>query len=128
MADKHGGHTYHKEIRMNNKNSSRSVWVTGSAIVLALVAGQVVAFVSAPDSWRAFSARLPVILSMIAFWGPIVALVAAGLVWATLRLLGFRSLEEIRVESVEQNNPAPAIVLVGTLIASILFLMLVIRP
>jgi hypothetical protein len=113
---------------MNNKNSSRSVWVTGSAIVLALVAGQVVAFVSAPDSWRAFSARLPVILSMIAFWGPIVALVAAGLVWATLRLLGFRSLEEIRVESVEQNNPAPAIVLVGTLIASILFLMLVIRP
>jgi len=29
---------------------------------------------------------------------------------------------------VEDNNPAPAIVFVGTLIASILFLMVVIRP
>jgi hypothetical protein len=45
-----------------------------------------------------------------------------------LRLLGFRSLVEIRAESVEQNNPTPAIIFVGTLIASILFLMLVIRP
>jgi hypothetical protein len=37
-------------------------------------------------------------------------------------------LEEIRLESVEQNNPTPAIVFVGTLIASLLFLMMVIRP
>lgn len=42
--------------------------------------------------------------------------------------MGFESLEDIRVESVEQNNPAPAILFVGTLIASILFLMLVIKP
>ena len=46
----------------------------------------------------------------------------------TLRLLGFTSLEEIRGESVEQNNPTPAIVFVGTLIASLLFLALIIRP
>jgi hypothetical protein len=43
-------------------------------------------------------------------------------------MLGFDSLEEIRQEAVEQNNPTPAILFVGTLIASILFLMLVIRP
>jgi hypothetical protein len=29
---------------------------------------------------------------------------------------------------VEENNPAPAVVLVGTLIASLLFLSLIIRP
>jgi hypothetical protein len=45
-----------------------------------------------------------------------------------MSLLGFGSLEVIRKESVEQNNPAPAIVFVGTLIASVLFLMLVIKP
>ena len=65
---------------------------------------------------------------MIAFWGPIVAIIAGLFVWAMLRLLGFKSLEEIRVESVEQNNPTPAVVFIGTLIASLLFLMLVIRP
>ena len=45
-----------------------------------------------------------------------------------MNLLGFESLEAIRQESVEQNNPAPAIIFVGTLIASVLFLMLVIKP
>jgi len=43
-------------------------------------------------------------------------------------VLGFGSLEVLRRESVEQNNPAPAIIFTGTLIAMILFLMLVIRP
>jgi len=112
---------------MNNR-SSRGFYVVGGVLLLILVVGQLITYAIAPDSWRSFVERLPVILSMIAFWGPIVALIAAGFVWATLRLLGFRSLGEIRAESVEQNNPAPAIVFVGTLIASILFLMLVIRP
>ncbi len=110
-------------------NSSRRGFLLGGGVLLVLlVAGQVISFIITPDSWRAFVARLPVILSMIVFWGPIIALVAGVFVWATLRLLGFDTLEEIRAESVEQNNPAPAIVFVGTLIASILFLMLVIRP
>jgi hypothetical protein len=65
---------------------------------------------------------------MIAFWGPITALIASAFVWVVMRLLGFDSLESIRQESVEQNNPTPAIIFVGTLIASVLFLMLVIRP
>jgi hypothetical protein len=111
-----------------DKKSSRGFFIAGGVLLAALVVGQVVAFAIAPNSWRSFVEKLPVILSMIAFWGPIVALIAAGFVWTTLRLLGFRSLEEIRIESVEQNNPAPAIVFVGTLVASILFLMLVIRP
>ncbi len=108
--------------------SRRGFLLAGGALLVLLIAGQIISFLIAPDSWRAFVSRLPVILSMIVFWGPIIALVAGVFVWATLRLLGFDSLEEIRAESVEQNNPAPAIVFVGTLIASILFLMLVIRP
>jgi hypothetical protein len=44
-----------------------------------------------------------------------------------MRLLGFESLEAVRQESVEQNNPAPAIVFVGALVASLIFLGLVIR-
>jgi hypothetical protein len=93
-----------------------------------LVVGQGAAWLLAPDSWHAFVRRLPVILCMVSFWGPIVALIVSGLVWVVLRLLGFRSLAEIRDESVEQNNPAPAIAFVGTLIAAILFLSMVIRP
>ena len=65
---------------------------------------------------------------MVAFWGPIVAAIAAGFIVVTMRLLGFDSLDEVRQESVDQNNPAPAIVFVGTLIASLIFLGLVIRP
>ena len=108
--------------------TSRGFVIGAVVILVLLVVGQVVAFLIAPDSWRVFAGRLPVILAMITFWGPIVALLAGLFVWLTLRLLGFASLEEIRLESVEQNNPTPAIVFVGTLIASILFLMLVIRP
>jgi hypothetical protein len=115
-----------EEIAMNR--SSRGFLVAGALLLVLLVLGQVIAFLIAPESWRAFAGRLPVILSMIAFWGPIVALIAGLFVWMTLRMLGFSSLEEIRLESVEQNNPTPAIVFVGTLIAGILFLMLVIRP
>jgi hypothetical protein len=110
------------------KSGSRNSLVVGAGVVVTVALGQAAAFTLAPDSWRSFVSRLPVILSMVAFWGPIVALIASGFVWLTLRLLGFRSLEDIRNESVDQNNPAPAIVFVGTLIASILFLMLVIRP
>ena len=68
------------------------------------------------------------ILGMIAFWGPIIALISSLFVWIVMRLLGFETLESIRQESVEQNNPAPAVIFVGTLIASVLFLMLVIKP
>jgi hypothetical protein len=110
------------------KAGSRNSMLIGVGAVILLVVGQGLAFALAPDSWRSFVARLPVILSMVAFWGPIVALIASFFVWMTLRLLGFTSLAEIRSESVDQNNPAPAIVFVGTLVASILFLMLVIRP
>jgi hypothetical protein len=108
--------------------SKRGFMLPGILLLVLLAVGQVVSYLIAPDSWRVFVERLPVILSMIAFWGPITALIAGLFVWATLRLLGFASLDELRQESVEQNNPTPAIVFVGTLIAAILFLMLVIRP
>lgn len=101
---------------------------TGLVLLACLVVGQFAAYLLAPASWQQYISRLPGILSMIAFWGPIIAIIAAIVVWAVMTFLGFDSLEEIRVESVEQNNPAPAIIFVGTLIASILFLLLVIRP
>jgi hypothetical protein len=109
-------------------NSKRGFMLPGILLLVLLAVGQVVSYLVAPDSWRVFVERLPVILSMIAFWGPITALIAGLFVWTTLRLLGFASLDELRQESVEQNNPTPAVVFVGTLIAAILFLMLVIRP
>lgn len=108
-----------------------TVWARYKVLITllgAVVVGQGVSFVAAPAAWQSFVEALGRILSMIAFWGPIVALIASGFVWAVLRLLGFHSLEVIRHESVEQNNPAPAILFVGTLIASVLFLMLVIKP
>lgn len=108
-------------------NPSRYLQVVIWLLVL-LVTGQGLSYVAAPDSWRGFTAVLPKILSMIAFWGPVVAVIAALFVTLAMRLLGFTSLEEIRRESVEENNPAPAIIFAGTLIASILFLMVVIRP
>jgi hypothetical protein len=97
-------------------------------LVVLIVAGQAIAYLAAPATWQAFIALVPKYLSMLAFWGPIVALLAGLLVWAMLRLLGFSSLQEIREESVEQNNPAPAIIFTGTVIASIIFLMLILRP
>ncbi len=97
-------------------------------LVGALVIGQVLTALIAPTAWTEFLETLRVVIVQIAFWGPICALFSVGIVGITLRLLGFESLEEIRQESVEQNNPTPAIVFVGTLIASILFLTLVIRP
>ena len=100
----------------------------GVMLAVALVVGQALAFVLNNGGYGKFVETLPVVLSQIAFWGPIIALIAGGFILTTLRLLGFNSLEEIRSESVEQNNPTPAIVFVGTLIASMLFLALVIRP
>jgi hypothetical protein len=97
-------------------------------LVVALAVGQGLAFLINPSGYGGFLNVLPVILSQIAFWGPIIALIAGGFIFIALRLLGFDSLEEIRQESVEQNNPTPAIIFVGTLIASLLFLGLVIRP
>ena len=108
---------------MNNR-SNRSVIL----LVVALLVGQGISYIAAPDSWKSFVSVLPKIVSMIAFWGPIIALVSIGLVGLSLRMLGFRSFEDLRRESVEENNPAPAIVFAGTLIASILFLMVVIKP
>lgn len=106
----------------------KSTWVVVIILAAALILGQGAAYLLAPASWQAFFSRLPVILSMIAFWGPIVAIISAIFIWIVLRLMGFASLEEIRAESVEQNNPTPAIIFIGTMIASILFLLLVIRP
>jgi hypothetical protein len=110
------------------ENKSNRSFIGLIVLLGALVAGQAVSFLAAPDSWKSFAAVLPKIISMIAFWGPIIALIAAIFVVIGMRLLGFDSLAEIRKESVEDNNPAPAIIFVGTLIASILFLMVVIRP
>ena len=111
---------------MNNKNNRIPAGLI--FLIIALVVGQVLSYVLAPGSWRSFTAVLPRILSMIAFWGPIVVLIAFIFVAVAMRLLGFTSIQEIRKESIEDNNPAPAIVFVGTLIASILFLLVVIRP
>lgn len=97
-------------------------------LLIAFVLGQGISYLAAPDSWKSFVGVLPKILSMIAFWGPIVALISFLFVGLTLRALGFQSFEDLRRESVEENNPAPAIIFAGTLIASILFLMIVIRP
>ena len=108
---------------MNNKSNRLFL-----GLLIVLVAGQVIAYLAAPDSWKSFVTVLPKIISMIAFWGPIIALISYGFVSLTLRTLGFNSFEDLRRESVEENNPAPAIIFVGTLIASILFLMTVIRP
>ncbi|HLF01590.1 MAG TPA: hypothetical protein VI547_06410 [Anaerolineales bacterium] len=107
---------------------NRTMWIGLGALVGALAVGQVLTYVIAPGAWTTFVGTLQVVIAQIAFWGPICALFSAGIVALTLRLLGFESLDEIRKESVEQNNPTPAIVFVGTLIASILFLTLVIRP
>jgi hypothetical protein len=107
----------------------KSKAAVGSLVLLvALVLGQVLAWLLNAAGYAVFLQTLPIILSQIAFWGPIIALIAGSFMLITLRLLGFRSLDEIRAESVEQNNPTPAIVFVGTLIASMLFLSLVIRP
>jgi hypothetical protein len=100
----------------------------GVVLVVALIVGQGLAYLINPTGYLHFGAILPVVLSQIAFWGPIIAIIAGGFILLTLRLLGFNSLEEIRLESVEQNNPTPAIIFVGTLIASMLFLGLLIRP
>ena len=107
------------------RNNSNRLFL---GLLIALVLGQVIAYLAAPDSWKSFVAVLPKIISMIAFWGPIIALISYSFVALTLRMLGFTSFEDLRRESVEENNPAPAIIFVGTLIASILFLMIVIRP
>jgi len=97
-------------------------------LVLALLVGQIISYVASPASWQAFIAVIGRIISMIAFWGPIIAMISSVFVWIVLRLLGFDNLEEIRKESVDDNNPTPAIIFVGTMIASVLFLMLVIKP
>jgi hypothetical protein len=111
---------------MNNQGTRFSIGIV--ILFVAFVIGQALSYGLSPEAWRGFVAVLPKILSMIAFWGPIVVLIAFAFVAGAMRLLGFTSLEEVRRESVEDNNPTPAIVFVGTLIASILFLMVVIRP
>jgi hypothetical protein len=97
-------------------------------LALVLVAGQVISYFAAPATWSSFISILGRIISMIAFWGPIIAIISSAFVWIVMNLLGFGTLEDVRRESVEDNNPAPAIIFVGTLIASVLFLMLVIKP
>ena len=97
-------------------------------LLLVLIVGQVISYVLAPATWTALLGVLGRILSMVFFWGPIIALIASAFVWIVMNMLGFDNLEEIRKESVDDNNPTPAIIFVGTLIASVLFLMLVIKP
>jgi hypothetical protein len=107
---------------------SKGYWAVLVLLIALIVLGQVVSYFAAPASWQAFVSLLPKYLSMISFWGPIVALLAGLMVWAMLKLLGFNSLQEIRRESVEENNPSPAIIFIGTILASILFIMLILRP
>ncbi len=107
---------------------SKGYWAVLAVLVAAIVVGQAVAYVAAPASWQAFVGLLPKYLSMVAFWGPLVALVSGVMVWTLLKLLGFNSLAEIRRESVDENNPSPAVIFIGTVIASILFMMLILRP
>jgi hypothetical protein len=97
-------------------------------LALVLIGGQVIAFFANPVSYQKYVNNLGYIFGMIAFWGPIIAIISSSFVWIVMRLLGFESLAEIRKESLEDNNPTPAIIFVGTLIASVLFLMLVIKP
>ncbi|MGQ0603174.1 MAG: hypothetical protein ACT4QE_15940 [Anaerolineales bacterium] len=97
-------------------------------VIIALLVGQALAMLINPSGYFQFLASLRIVLSQIAFWGPIIALIAGAMIFGVLRLLGFNSLEEIRQESVEQNNPTPAIIFAGTLIGSMLFLALLIRP
>ncbi len=104
------------------------MWLGAIVLVVALAVGQGLAFLLNAAGYATFVETLRVVLSQIAFWGPIVAVIAGAFILITMRLLGFNSLDEIRDESVEQNNPTPAILFVGTLIASMLFLTLVIRP
>jgi heme/copper-type cytochrome/quinol oxidase subunit 2 len=108
---------------MNNKSNRSLIF-----LFLALLVGQSISYLTAPDSWKSFAEVLPRIISMIFFWGPIILLVSYTFVTFTLRMLGFKSFEDLRRESVEENNPAPAIIFTGTLIASILFLLIVIKP
>jgi hypothetical protein len=97
-------------------------------MLITLLVGQIISYLASPPAWSGFVGVLGRILSMVAFWGPITLIISSLFVTIVMRLLGFGSLSEIRQESVEQNNPVPAIVFTGTLIASILFLMLVIKP
>src|SRR5512146_392706 len=97
-------------------------------LVIAVVAGQGLSYLLAPGSWRSFIAVLPRILSMIAFWGPIVALVAFSFVSIAMRLLGFTSIEEIRKVSIDDTKPAAIFALFGPVIVRIQFLLFVIRP
>ena len=110
-----------------NKNS-REIWVIIAALAAFVILGQLASYFLAPASWAAFLQRLPVILSMIAFWVPIITLLTTLIVWGVLRFLGFESLQAIRNEMVEQNNPAPAILYIGAVIAAVLLFSIVIRP
>jgi hypothetical protein len=107
---------------------SKGYWAVLVLLLVAIAAGQAISYVAAPASWQAFVSLLPKYLSMVAFWGPLVALVSGVMVWTLLKLMGFNSMADIRRESVEENNPAPAIIFIGALISSILFMMLVLRP
>lgn len=100
----------------------------GLILLVALILGQAIAFLISGDAWRAYLEALPKVLAQIAFWGPVIAIIAGLFVWGMLRLLGFKSIEQIRDESVQQNNPSPAIVFVGTLLAALVFLLIIIRP
>ena len=108
---------------MKNRSTRPIILMT-----FVILAGQAISYFVAPDSWKSFANVLPSIISMIFFWGPIVAVVSYVLVSLALWMLGFESFEDLKRESVDENNPAPAIIFAGTLIASILFLMVVIRP
>ena len=110
------------------KNKNNRPFFSLLVLFITLLIGQGISYLAAPESWRSFVGVLPRIISMIAFWGPIIALISFLFVSLTLRALGFKSFEDLRRESVDENNPAPAIIFVGTLIASILFLMIVIKP
>lgn len=107
---------------------NRGFLIPAIVLVISVILGQVAALLISPGAYQTYLGRIPAILSMVAFWAPIMALIAGFFIWAILRLMGFTSVEQLRQESVEQNNPVPAIIFAGALIASILLLAIVIRP
>lgn len=107
---------------------NRGFLIPALVLVISVILGQVASFLISAGAYQTYLSRIPAILSMIAFWAPIMAVIAGFFIWAILRLMGFTSVDQLRQESVEQNNPVPAIIFTGALIASILLLAIVIRP
>ncbi len=68
---------------------NRQIIFGALSLIVLLLLGQITAFFLAPGSWQRFSARLPVIIAILAFRGPIFGIISAFFVTFTMRLLSF---------------------------------------